>query len=67
MYDTPYGNYSSFDPEPHWSDDFYPTSEQTETIRSLFETFLEEAAAVCHLDTSEWDSDDYDILKDVVL
>lgn len=65
MWDTPYGNYSDFD-EYHWSDDFLPTSEQSAKVASLFEDFLEEAAAICNLDTDEWDSDEFDIFREVM-
>ena len=63
-WDTPYGNYNDFDPEPHWSDNFTPTRSQEMRVEALWYEFLEEAAAVCNLDTSEWDRDEYIYFKE---
>jgi len=52
---------------PHWSDDFRLTKEQRKRIDELYKEFLIEAADVCRLDTSEWNSDDYETLEDIII
>lgn len=53
--------------ERYWYTDFETTKKQDETIGWMFEEFLKEAAAICNLDTSEWDSDDFDVFRDIIL
>jgi len=55
MYDT-----------PHWSDEFTFTKKQEYRVKDLLHDFLDEAADVCDLDTTEWEKDDYDILQEII-
>ena len=55
-----------FEPEPHWTDNFSLNKEQRRRLKDMYRDFLEEAACEFGLNTSEWDSDEWDIWDEVL-
>lgn len=57
--DCDYGDYKYIANEkPHWTEIFTLGDEQ-EKIGEMYWEFLEEAARLCGLDTSDWDREDW--------
>lgn len=69
-WDTPYGNYKDFDPEPLWSDDFNPSREARAKAREIFDDALKDIlmdiAIDNHLDPSEWEQADFDEFREIM-
>lgn len=70
MWDTPYGNYRDFDPEPHWSDNFYPSRNALREARYKFDEALKDVlydiADDNHFDASEWTDEDYELFREIM-
>ena len=70
MRDCEYGDYKDMNNERGWWDDFNPSNKAVAKAYAKYKTFwydiLDDIAIDNHLDTSDWEVDDYQMFAEIM-